>query len=175
MAPLAPNSTARYYLDYNVAGEDHTLVMRVGSSITAAEASAKLDAFLTALGNTIYTLSIVGLRYSAAGSNISTPRTWGGDATYGSGTGTHADTANYYDFVGRTGGGRRARVSVFGATINRLNGDYRAEAGASALLDAARAELEADAGYFLGIDGQAPIWNDYTNLGINAYWRNEIR
>lgn len=175
MAPLPASNTKRYFLDYSVAGEEHTLVMRVGDATTDSLAAAAYEAFLNAFGTSILTLTVSGMRVAANGSNITLPAVYGETTTFGTGTGTTADTANYYGFVGRSTAGRRARISLFGAAINRLNGDYRAEAGASTNLDAVVDWLQSNPSYFRAIDGLGVNWKDYTNLGINAYWRNEIR
>lgn len=175
MAPLDPSNTPRYFLDYTVAGEQHTMLIRTTEAAELPDVVETVDTFLTALGNSIFTLTVNGMRYAAPGSNVTNPVPWSGASSYGSGTGIAADTANYYDFIGRSPTGRRVRVTVFGAAISRIGTDYRAEAGASVNLDLARANLDDDPNVWVAIDGTVPVWKAYVNLGINAYWRNEIR
>jgi hypothetical protein len=86
-----------------------------------------------------------------------------------------ADTANYIDFVGRDTDGVRVRVAVFGANFTTLGDDYRASASESAFVGDAIAQLTSDAQMFWTVAGNVPVWNNYADIGTNAYWRNKIR
>lgn len=175
MAPLNPNNTERWFLDYTTCGEEHTLLMRAGLPITAADATAALDTFLDAFGTTIQQLTVNGLRRSLAGQNISLPQPWTGAATYGSGVGGHAVTAQYVDFVGRSTGGRRVRVAVFGYTTPVTNNDYRITEAEQAAIGEVLDFLNSTEGVFVAIDGNGVLWQQYANTGFNAYWQREIR
>jgi hypothetical protein len=163
------------FLDYAVDGEDHTLQCRYDIPNTPEDAMVAVDDFLTALGNSHHVHTVLGARFRNAGSTVSTDIAWTGAATYGSGVGQHGDSASYYDFIGRSAGGRRVRVSVFGAITEKVDGLYRAPLASDSAFGAAQAVLAAAEGTFLAIDGAPAIWKTYVNLGDNAYWRNRIR
>lgn len=177
MAKLPSNSTAVVYLDYSVDGENHTLQMRRNETASNDDVMAVMDAFLLAISTQVDQITIIGARARDAGGIVTYPLTWPGDPAYGSGTGFHYQSANYADFVGRSIGGRRARVAVFGWKVQAdvTNEDYRLTATENASVAAALAVLEAGSGTPVAIDGDPVNWQQYANLGVNAYWRNHIR
>jgi len=175
MAPLPDNSTARYFLDYSAFSHQHTLSIRTNGEITPAGISTRLGIFLTAMAGLIYTVSIVGLRYQEAGSDVSLPVTWGGAAAYGAAGGAEYNTALYWGFVGRAASGRRVRVRLFNAAQLQNGNNYRATTTEVPAIATAIAALTGDPGAFLSIDSGAPTWKPYANMGTDAYWRNEIR
>lgn len=175
MAPLSPDNTQRFYLDYSTCGFDHTLLCRAGSTVVAADAGATIAAFLDAIGGNFRLITVTGFRSSAPGTNLSFSEVWPGAATYGSGAGLAYETAQYWDFVGRGSTGRRVRVSVFGA-IGYFGGtDYRITPAEAPDITDGLAALTSDGDIFLDIDYQVPIWHNYVDSGVNAYWRNKIR
>jgi hypothetical protein len=175
MAPLSPDHTPRYFLDYTTCGFEHTLMCRTDSGVDPADVSAVIAAFLAAIGGSFRQLDIVDFRFADAGTNITVPVTWGGAASYGSGSGSPYESAHYMDFIGRGSTGRRVRVAVFGMINSSAGGDYRLIPSESGVVAAAIAELTSDAQMFLDIDFTVPVWKNYANVGVNAYWRNKIR
>jgi hypothetical protein len=175
MAPINPNNTQRFYVDYTVAGYQHTLQMRAGSTVEASDASATLAALFAAFDSAIYVATIDGFRSAAPGTNITVPEVWLGDAAYGVGAGVPANSAQYYDMVGRGATGHRVRVAIFGAILVTDGGDYRMSSSEDALVANALAVLTSDGDMFLDVDYEVPTWKPYINLGVNAYWRNKIR
>lgn len=175
MPPISPDNTQRFWVDYTVAGYGHTLMCRAGSTVVASDAGATIAAFFAALDSQIVLLTIDGFRSAVPGSNISVPETWPGDATYGSGAGDPYQSAQYLDFVGRGSTGHRVRASVFGVINVQVGGDYRVSAAESSFVGDAIAALTSDGDIFLDVDYQVPIWHNYANCGVNAYWRNKIR
>lgn len=175
MAPLPPESTRRWFLNYTTCGFQHTLEMRSADTVDETQASTALDAFLSALSSLLRAVTINSLATAAQGSTITVPAAWGGASSYGSGGGSRFETANMIDFVGRTIEGRRSRAGVFGCVVASDNGDYRAQATEETAIADALTALLADAECFLAIDGNVPFWNQYANLGPNAYWRNKVR
>lgn len=175
MAPLPSNNTACLFVDYSVGGEDHTMLVRIGAGSTVADAMLALSDFLTTLVATIFTITITGARQRAVDAIVTTPVTWIGDATYGTGTATHAQSAWYINFVGRSPQGRKVRLAVFGAVniVDLAENDYRLPA--TGAVEDAIAVLQAADTVIVAIDGNGPIWYPYANLGVNAYWRNRIR
>lgn len=176
MAPLPSNNTGVLFLDYTVGGEGHTMQARYAASSTVVEVMTVLDEFLTALGDGIFTITVEGARHRLQGALITLPITWIGQPDYGSGTANHAQSAQYYDFVGRSVEGRKVRLSVFGAAAvtDLADDDYRLPGGTGAIA-AAISALDSGLGAICAIDGENIVWYPYANTGINAYWRNKIR
>jgi len=175
MAPISPDNTQRFFLDYTTCGYQHTLLCRAGSTVEASDAGGTIAAFLDAIDAEFRLLTIDGFRSAAPGTNITVPEVWPGAATYGAGAGQAFESAHYMDFVGRGPTGHRVRVAVFGMVNASAGSDYRLTAAENALVSAAIAELTSDAQIFVDIDYEVPIWHAYANVGVNAYWRNKIR
>lgn len=175
MAPLPHNNTALLYVDYTVSGKSHTLPCRFSAASSLANAMSAVDGVLTALGSSLKLWTIEGARAQDISTNVSYPITWTGAATYGSGTGTNDETAVYFDFTGRSIDGRRVKFTCFGAASVASNGNYRVAGGESATIDAALAVLVGLNDEFVTISGLPPVWNNYANQGINAYWTKQIR
>lgn len=175
MAPISPDNTQRFFVDYTVCTYQHTVLCRAGSTVTAADAGATMAALFAAFDSAIFATTIDGFRSAAPGTNITVPEVWPGAASYGVGAGQPADTANCYDMIGRGPTGHRVRVGLFGAILSRDGGDYRMSAAEDALVANAIAVLTSDGDIFLDIDYQVPVWKNYINLGPNAYWRNKVR
>ena len=175
MAPLPENNTAVLFVDYDTCGEPHQLQCRMADASTVTEAMDGVNAFLTALGNSHRLMTITGARHRAALATVTTDVVWTGAATYGIGAGTHDESAKFYDFIGRSAGGRRVRVGIFGAIIGVEGEDYRLAASSDPAFSGALAVLVGAIDHFVAIDGLPASWKPYVNLGQNAYWRNHIR
>jgi len=175
MAPLPINNTAVLFVDYIVSNHNHTMQLRFNDTASAGDAIAVADAFLTALDDRIFTLTILGARVRDQGGSVTYPVTWTGAASYGAGTAGDYTSGWYFDFVGRSIGGRRGRVSVFGAAFLNDTNDYRFELTDNIAYGAAMAVLEAGSGVPVAIDGDPINFNQYVNSGVNAYWRNHLR
>jgi hypothetical protein len=133
------------------------------------------DAFLTAIDAGIYEITIEGARHRADGATISLPITWAFATTYGTTTALHNQTAQYYDWIGRSTGGRRVRLTVFGAITGYdvADDDYRV--AATGIFEDGRDVLVGAADLLVAIDNAPIVWYNYVNLGQNAYWRNRVR
>lgn len=176
MAPLPPNGTERLFLDYSVAGYEHTVCNRFDiAESDASDAAGALQAFVEAITPVVYLSTFVRLRLQLRGTDITLPFSYAFPATWGSGSAAGNESAQYWDFIGRGPTGRRVRVSHFGATSVSSGDLYRVAASGVAGLAAALAVLTASDGCFLDIDNQEPTWYPYVNMGVNAYWRNKIR
>jgi hypothetical protein len=136
-----------------------------------------VDLFLQAIDPVLRLLTVTGARHRVFGGTVSLPVTWTGAATYGTGAGDHNESANYFDFVGRSENGRRVRVAVFGTSVqaDTSGHDYRFASSAEANVAAAVIELNTPSDRWLAIDNFKPTWYAYANVGNNAYWRNRIR
>jgi hypothetical protein len=175
MPPLPANSTDRYFLDYTVAGFQHTLAMRTDPAIAEADALATLNAFMDVVGPFCYPITVDGARFQATGENVSVDVVWTGAAGWGTGTPIPANTAQFYDFVGRDAQGHRVRVFVYGAGLVTSGGDYRITDSEAGWVSDAYAALVSDNDAWLSIGGLNPVWKTYVNCGPSAYWRNKVR
>jgi hypothetical protein len=175
MAPLPSNNTGVLFLDYSVGGESHTMQFRYSDGGTVADMKDVADQFLTALGDAIFEITITGARHRPKDETITLPESWTGSSTYGTGSATHDQSAWYIDFVGRSAGGRRVRIALFGAASfeDNIGHDYRLPATdqvADAIL-----VLQSNSDILTAIDNETVVWYSYANVGVNAYWRNRIR
>jgi hypothetical protein len=175
MAPISPDNTQRFWVDYETCSTNHTLMCRAGSTVLAADAGATMAAFLAAFGSAIHLLTVSGFRSAAPGTNISVPETWPGAATYGSGVGPVYKGAYYADFVGRGSTGHRVRAAVFGLNNPVGVDNFRYLASEATWVQDCLDALTSDGDIFLDIDYEVPVWKSYANSGGNAYWRNKIR
>src|SRR5215218_4333880 len=120
---------------------------------TPVDAMESVNDVFTAIDAFIRLTTIDGARFRDQGSDVTQDITWTGAATYGSGGGVRFETAQYFNWIGRSPGGRRVRVAVFGAIIAQIGGDYRASALEIGAVDDVRDVLVAAEGTFLAIDG----------------------
>lgn len=174
MAPLPPNNTIRFFVDYSQAFGPHTAVIRTNGLASPANIGTLVDAILTSLGPLIMATTIDVVRFAAAGSNISNPVTTGIEGnTYGAGSGSTFTAATSLNFVGRSSGGRRCRFELFG--YESSVSDFRVTEAESTEVTAALATIRGAANSFLAIDNVKPVWYPYANVSINAYWQRKYR
>lgn len=172
MAPLPPNSTARFNVNYTSGGNQHSFQLR--STASPAAVGFVVDNFLNALSTAIFQVVIDNVDFAAIGSNVFNPVVTGIEGNiYSAGIPAGENRAWALNFIGRTSGGRRVRLMLFGPTL--LTTDYRYIAGEAGFIDAGRASLVAAGGQILGIDGLTPVWKTYVNTLANAYWQKELR
>ena len=175
MAPLAPDSTPRVWIDYEVGSYNHTLQIRHTEDVAPEDVIPAFNDFITACGILFFASTFVGARYAAGGSHISVPLAGSWPVGWGDTAAGRKDSANYVDFIGRSADGRRVRMAVFGAKNQNLGDDYRMTSVESAPMFAGVGELNSHPGIFVSINAFQPVWYPYANLGTNAYWRNHIR
>lgn len=176
MAPLPPESTARFWVDYNDGNNDHSLLMRYAPSAGLSAIQAVAGQFLTALSPVLYLITILGARAANSGSVITVPEAWEGDATYGTGAQPPVAAPLELCFVGRTALGRMAKWFMYGFR-NGLPASYRFFPSDDSNLDAAVTILRNAAltGKLLAIDGGVPGVYPYINIQWNSYWESQAR
>lgn len=173
MAALPPNNTERYRINYTVGGKSHDFQVRT-DTVSPSALGASVDFFLDALSPSLNAITIDTVEYAASGSNIFNIVASGIEGnTYGSGAGTGSAIPNEINFIGRSTGGKRVRLMVFGNKSDALN--YRFAPGENAAVDAAIAVLQATPATFLAIDNVKPVWYNYANAGVNAHWQKAVR
>jgi hypothetical protein len=133
-----------------------------------------IDVFLSALSPELYLLAISSVSFAVVGSSVFLPVVTGIEGnTYGSGSGVFEQKAWYVDFIGRSAGGRRWKLAIFG--IRTLAGDFRYLAGENSTIADAIAALNAATPDLLGIDGLPVSVYSYANAGVNAHWQRALR
>lgn len=175
MAPLPPHTTARLFVDYQVAGFTHTAMVRYDPPNTAQDAYDTFADLVTALGTQLFASTLISARFAVQGADVTVPFVPTGVDTWGSGAAAGDETAHFYDFIGRSAGGRRVRVTIFGAVTVAFNNIFRVVGADASEYEAALEVVKLAEGTLLAIDGSPAFWANYINTGINAYWRNHIR
>jgi hypothetical protein len=172
MAPLPSSSTPRFRISYTIGPNQHTFQMRTGAS--PATLGTFVGSLFSALGSNIYAGVVDFVEFAASGSDIFNLITTGAEGlAFGGGVQPTAEVPWAYTFIGRTSGGRRVRLSVFGAKA--LGGNYRVSAGEAAWIDAAIAVLVGPPVLLVGIDSLVPVWKTYANVQVNDHWIKQIR
>ena len=151
-------------------GAQADLVARA-NSITAALAPAMFADW-----------AVLGADFAARNSEVFLPVT-GVNTPAGKSNATPAGylVPAFVGFVGRSAGGSRVRLSMFGTTLqasmNVAQHDYRIQAGENGIVTNTIAALNSGAGgsSMGGIDGGAVSWYNYANLGFNAHWQRKLR
>lgn len=174
MAPLPHNNTALYYVDYATGSIEHTFEVRYNGAVSPVALGTSIDNFLNAVSELTCALTVNRVRSQAEGSIFSFPVTTGIEGNvYGTGAGAPDQFASSLNFVGRSPGGRRVKLSVFG--FDQSFGDFRLTTGDSIPVDDAVTVLQTAAGLYLAIDGLDPVWYPYANVSVNAYWQRNLR
>jgi len=177
MAPVNPNNTARLWVDYTDGIHQHTLMWRVNGAIASiAAAKTAVHDFLTALSPVLFELTITGARAAAAGSDVSNPSLWTGDASYGTGAATAINAPVEIRYEGRSLGGRRGSAHLYGYKVG-VPGTFRIGITPASELDDALVVLQAAtvAGTMVAIDNGAMNWHTYVNIQYNSYWERKAR
>lgn len=174
LTPLPPSNTARYKLYYTFAGVQHVVQVRAIGAHSPASFGTFMDGIFTSLNTALWALSVIKVEFAAVGSDVFNLVTTGieGNA-YGSGTPVGLLVPQFIAFQGRSSGGRKVRMSIYG--IKPEENDYRFEPGDSAAVDAAISALAASSNFGASIDGLDPTWYLYANTGFNAYWQRKQR
>jgi len=172
VAPLSPDNTPRFKVSYTNMSRQHTAEFRSHESPSAL--GTHVDSLFTALMPLVATTVIDVVEYAPSGSNIFNPVTTGIEGnTYTGATAPAESKAWFVSFIGRTTGGRRCRLYIFGSSL--LATDYRWLAGENAAVDDAIAVLQAWSPALVAIDDLGVIWKSYANAGANAYLQKKIR
>jgi hypothetical protein len=174
---LNPWNTERWFYDYTVLGDQHSLMMRTPDTLDAASAGEQIDAFLSAIEGGLIEITTVGLRVARAGSNITNNEgTVGLAATYGTGAGSQINAPLQVTFVGRSNDGHKARVGIFGWD-GQTDDSWRMTVIENADVAAGVTFLQAitGSGFFTSISGEPVVWHPYANIGYNDHWVKAAR
>ena len=172
MAPLPPNGTARFRINYATNSEAHDFQVRSAASPSAV--GSDVDAFLTALSAALFSFEITTVEFAASGSNIFLPVTTGIEGnTYGASVGLVEQRPWFYGFQGRGATGRKWHLDVFGAIS--LGTNYIWQPGEYTVMDNAVAALQAFGADLIDIAGEQVTVYTYVNAGANGHWQRKQR
>jgi len=168
---LPPSNTVRYWLDYVVNGDPHSMQMRIPNGATDGDVADVFSGLLDLMDtNAFYLWDVVGMRKADKGTDVSLPVTYAGTMAAGSGSSVDGDfRAHTYSMTGRDASGHKVKVFWYGAKL-QANGDYRIQNGENASTDVLIDYLTALSGFFVTINALQPIWNNYVNTGWNDHW-----
>jgi hypothetical protein len=183
VAPLPDNNTGRYFVDYLANGREHTVMFRYAAGAAPnAPGIAFLEscrAFLEEMAAAMPTdYAMVAARYSASGTNFTIPLAAPIVEAAGAVTPNLSDAPSYWNFIGRTLGGRQVKLMMLGV------GDDASEPNAQGknyrLTTAERPTVAAAVGVLnssgqVAIDNLEPTWYTYVNLGYHSYWTRKLR
>ena len=186
MAALPSNNTERWFLDYvtgsHATATEHTMMIRTPTNTSAADVSAKFFAMLS--GVTAANLWIgwraIRLRWSAIGSNFSTPVTMSTALAGFTGTGAISGYATASEAIevtaqGRSPStGRRVDISLYGYRLIGLPTDFRL-LSTVAWVNSYTAALNAGTPPLKTVDATDALWYPYVNLNFNSYWERRLR
>jgi hypothetical protein len=174
VAALPPDNTARYKVFYTFAGNTHVVQVRATGVHSPSSFGTWFDGLMTELDNSLYPVTISKVEFAASGSNVFNTVVTGIESnTYGSGTPVGLLAPQFIGFQGRTSGGHKVRLSIYG--IKPEENDYRFEPADNADVDDAITYLQTTSAFAKGIDGVTPNWYSYANTGFNAYWQRKNR
>jgi len=175
MAALPANNTDRYFFHYGTAVHNHTMAIRTATGTPETSVITAVAALV--FNATSLFAECVGINadIQLAGNTFSTPSSDTGWAsmTWGSGTATVEQDSQCLNFQGRTFGGHKARLGIFG--YKTTLSDYRLTESESAAIAACVVTLNFSTGVFIGIDGLPPNWYGYGNVKANDYWVRQAR
>lgn len=172
MAPLPADSTPRYKVNYNVTLDNHSFQVRSHASPGAI--GVLIDAFLTALADALYGITIISVEFAADGSNVFLPVTTGIEANvYSSGSPANDQRPWFYGFQGRGAGGKKWHLDMFGA--RSLGSNYLVTTGEIPEVDDAIVALQSFGSDLVAIDDTAVTVYNYANAGVNAHFQRALR
>jgi len=172
LTPLPADNTKRYKLIYTVEEDTHSMTARCSSSQTDANAITYFaDLFAPmedALGSNV---TWANLEVALEGSNVFnvvggwTPLVGGSDPV------NEVDQPRSLCFSGRTTGGRKTKVFVYGVTSAFATPDsYAQDPLTTASFEGFQGLLNSQSDFWLGIDGIKPTWYFRLTVKPNDHW-----
>ena len=180
MAPLPANNTRVHFFRYFTGRVSHFFQVRSVGSASNETVFDAVQEFLDGLAPWLPEEWLLeGVSVRQAGADISLPlalpaglAAFRGDDTSPEG---EASEPKEFNFVGRTAGGRRVELSVYGVQLPFVPSYRYPATGSGVPLSAAYDALISNTGVFIGIDGLAASWYPYINVNNNSYWEARAR
>lgn len=176
MPALPPETTQRYWLEYNDGIYTHELMLRGRVDTTIGDFETIYTDLFTALDAVLFTGNVTGARFSEAGETFSNPVTPPAIGSYGTGTMSGASAPRELAWEGRSSDSKLVSYSIYG-WAGATPDVYRFQPEANVALNNARLVLDAAhaAGYLCTISGLRAIIKPYTNFNFNSYWERQRR
>jgi len=189
MADFAPNVTARYKLHYNVAGRIHTMMCRAARGTSFAPGATQCAVYLRGLfqamaGLLADDLSFISAEFALTDVDIFVPAPLpaGVVGLVSAATFSPQDTITHATFSGRTLGGSKGNVKLYGVqfspdttTSGTVENDFVINASELTSVANAITSLNTGSGIIVGIDNQALIYHQRATLKINDFWLKRVR
>lgn len=175
MAPLPPNSTARWKYTYQNAIASHSVSFRLLDGSTTADADAIMSAMMTFFDDHVAESTVTSLEFADVGSdifNLVGDSTLVGE-TFGATVANLTNNAVGATFIGRGFDGRRARMTIFG--WKDAQSEYRVTTAEDTDLIPLIALLNNVATPNISISGGALVFKPYIDIKPNDHWVNDAR
>jgi len=172
MAPLPESNTRRYKMIYTVGTEGHSMTARATPTFNDGVAAAHFDALFAAVAASLGSnTSWVGLEVAPQGSNVFNPIGGFTGGTGGGGAVAAVDQPRAMCFAGRTSGGRRTKVFLYGVDSGFVTtAAYSEDPLVTATFQGFQGLLVSQADFWLGIDGIKPSWYFRMTIKPNDHW-----
>lgn len=175
LGPLPPESTARVWVEYTALGQVHRLELRVRDLQTSVHAGQIFTQVANILKPGLHTSdSFRACRWAGLGLKVSLPV----DVTPVAGTNAttpdQANKPNFLSWTGRDVAGRRVRVTFFNSMFPE-NVRYRIAPIPAGMELNMLNWLKDTTNNIATIGNSLPIWNNYVNVGVNAYFQRKQR
>lgn len=175
LAPLPANNSPRLFLRYQTPQNQHELVMRFIDGMTTADAIASATAYTEAVAPLLCNnVQWTTLRQQNRNSDVSFPVAWLPTQPTSTQELQPRDEPRFFSMTGRSQDGRRVRIMQFGS-IFPIDDNYRILRGESAAVDDLIDFIQLTSITFVTISMAEPLWNEYLNLGYNAYYQRQAR
>lgn len=175
MAPLPANNTPRVKITYQNAIASHDVVIRMVADSDLAALEASFATFVAQVTTSFHFSEITGVQVAADGSDLffDAPGSSLIGVDWGSGAAIADTNAQFANWVGRSTGGRRAKIYLFGWK-DVISGYRLTSAESSGVLNSV-AELNDNAVLYTAIDGLQTTWKGYVNVKPNDHWVHDSR
>lgn len=176
LSPLPEDNTVRYFLDYVVAGEQHSMQSRAASTMSDATAVGHFQAIAATLQTLVGSnVTFQGVSKCALGSNV---RNAVAGLTPVTGTAVViSDPARPFQCVvsGRSSSGRKTKVSIFGAQGIVIPTSWAQQPISTSEIQGFQGLLNSQADFWLAIDATKPTWYNRVTFGYNDHWIKKVR
>lgn len=174
MAPIPVTNTPRWKVSYTVGGFAHQFLVRLSPEFVEATAVSEIGAWLLANTSLFWASVVTKVEQAEQGSNLFFPidTTLDGFA-WGGGANSVGNNPLQLNYVGRSPGGRRCRVGLFG--YKGAFSEWKLTPAEVAAVGTAVTALNSATSAFYAIDGFPPVWYPYADVGVNDYWVRQSR
>jgi len=177
LTPLPADNTKRYKLLYTVGPNNHSMTSRCSNAQIDATAVSHFQAVAATLQSFVGSnVVFLGVEVAAQGSNVFNPV---GGFTPVTGTAAAVSDVNYPRAVciaGRTSGGRKTKVFVYGAgNAYSFVASYEEDPLTTVQLQGFQGLLNSQSDFWLGIDGVKPTWYFRCTQKTNDHYVDKAR